>query len=253
MNTSKPFISFSSSFVPLWQKVNNNIFNINSQLVGINNTSPQDSLDVSGSVIARFYTTSLNVFNPSSDASQNNIAIVPTNGQFHTVLNGRVDVSGATGQIVLGGRVIARTTGSNFNISLGQNATCEGDNNLALGCSSISNGTRVNTLGYGARSELRADRFVIGFDASNQSFGGIDCSGVGTTSFRAGINISNPSSTLDIGGNSIRIRQQFIPLSTADPAGNIGDITWGLDISGNEYIYVKTSVGWKRTSNLSSY
>lgn len=45
----------------------------------------------------------------------------------------------------------------------------------------------------------------------------------------------------------LRIINSFTPTGTADTTGNIGDVSWDDD-----YIYVKTNVGWKR-STLSTF
>lgn len=61
-----------------------------------------------------------------------------------------------------------------------------------------------------------------------------------------GINQTSPTSTLDIngsGGTQLRLRTTFTPSATADATGAIGDIAWDDD-----YVYVKTSAGWKRSA-----
>lgn len=56
-----------------------------------------------------------------------------------------------------------------------------------------------------------------------------------------------PTSKLDIeaasGYNQLRLRSTYTPTSTADTNGNAGDVAWDDD-----YIYIKTSAGWKRTA-----
>ena len=104
---------------------------------------------------------------------------------------------------------------------------------------------------------LYADtQFLITYATSGQSsWGGIYFKPyIGYTSIRSGgtdtiflnsgnvgIGISSPTSKLDVNDNRIRIRSTFTPTSSADANGNIGDIAWD-----DNYIYVKTSVGWKR-------
>lgn len=60
-----------------------------------------------------------------------------------------------------------------------------------------------------------------------------------------------PSSTLDIDGvegfNQFRLRKTYTPTSSSDANGNVGDISWD-----ENYIYIKTAAGWKRTT-LSSF
>jgi hypothetical protein len=45
------------------------------------------------------------------------------------------------------------------------------------------------------------------------------------------------------GYNQLRLRTTFTPSSSSDASGNVGDISWDGD-----YIYVKTSSGWKRSA-----
>jgi hypothetical protein len=53
------------------------------------------------------------------------------------------------------------------------------------------------------------------------------------------------TTTLDVNGstgyNQIRMRTSYTPTGTSDPNGAAGDIAWDAD-----YVYVKTSSGWKR-------
>jgi hypothetical protein len=56
-----------------------------------------------------------------------------------------------------------------------------------------------------------------------------------------------PTSLLDINGKNgihqFRLRHSFTPESTKDPRGNVGEVSWD-----ENYIYIKTNVGWKRSS-----
>lgn len=59
------------------------------------------------------------------------------------------------------------------------------------------------------------------------------------------------TSTIDIEGlqgfNQFRLRKTYTPTSSSDANGNTGDMSWD-----DNYIYIKTSTGWKRTA-LSSF
>jgi hypothetical protein len=63
---------------------------------------------------------------------------------------------------------------------------------------------------------------------------------------KVGIGTSDPESFLDVanplGDPGLRLRNPMTPTGTADSVGNIGDVSWDDD-----YVYVKTSAGWKRT------
>jgi hypothetical protein len=62
-----------------------------------------------------------------------------------------------------------------------------------------------------------------------------------------GIGTSAPTARLHIQGatgyNQLRLATSYTPTSSADPNGNVGDIAWD-----NNFLYVKTSVGWKRAA-----
>lgn len=60
---------------------------------------------------------------------------------------------------------------------------------------------------------------------------------------QVGIMTNTPTTPLDVNGNGIRIRTAKTPTSTADASGNIGDHAWD-----DNYLYVKTSAGWKRSA-----
>jgi len=54
---------------------------------------------------------------------------------------------------------------------------------------------------------------------------------------------TEPTSKLHVNDDRIRIEQSFTPTGTADTSGNVGDWAWDDD-----YRYVKTSTGWKRSA-----
>lgn len=60
-----------------------------------------------------------------------------------------------------------------------------------------------------------------------------------------GIGTKETTAALDINGstgyNQLRLRTTFTPSSASDTRGDVGDIAWD-----SNYIYVKTSTGWKR-------
>jgi hypothetical protein len=62
-----------------------------------------------------------------------------------------------------------------------------------------------------------------------------------------GIGTTAPTAKVDVVGvtgyNQLRLRTPYTPTGSADPNGNVGDIAWD-----DNYIYVKTSVGWKRAA-----
>ena len=88
-------------------------------------------------------------------------------------------------------------------------------------------------------------RFYAGESAQVTSH--LHIQGSGTTRGNIGINNESPTSKLDIIGNTgyqqLRLRTNYSPPDTGDSNGEIGDMAWDDD-----YIYIKTSGGWKRTA-----
>jgi len=75
-----------------------------------------------------------------------------------------------------------------------------------------------------------------------------------TTSGRTSIGVDSATSItskLDVSGeqgyNQLRLRKKYTPTSSSDTNGNEGDVSWD-----DNYLYIKTSTGWKRTT-LSSF
>lgn len=60
-----------------------------------------------------------------------------------------------------------------------------------------------------------------------------------------GLGTNAPVSRLDVAGaagySQLRLRTSYTPVNYADSNGNVGDIAWD-----DSYLYLKTSVGWKR-------
>lgn len=113
-----------------------------------------------------------------------------------------------------------------------------------------SNGNLVFSIALNGDGSTR----INGHDNSGASV--IQFSGGTTSSYlngpsNFGIGNNSPTSKVDInasnGYTQFRLRNSYTPTSTADANGNIGDIAWD-----DNYWYIKTSIGWKRTA-LSTY
>jgi hypothetical protein len=95
-------------------------------------------------------------------------------------------------------------------------------------------GTITNAVGIFLRDQTSGtNNFGIYQAGSNINYFGGNV-GIGTTT---------PTTQLDVSGNSIRIRTTKTPTSSADASGNVGDLGWD-----DNYTYVKTSSGWKRSA-----
>ena len=89
-------------------------------------------------------------------------------------------------------------------------------------------------------------RFFVGQIAGASGTPDLHIQGSGTTRGNIGINNGSPTSKLDIigtGYNQLRLRNSYTPSSSGDTNGSVGDIAWD-----NNYLYIKTSTGWGRTS-----
>ncbi len=61
-----------------------------------------------------------------------------------------------------------------------------------------------------------------------------------------GFGTATPTSSIDInasGSTQFRLRQSYTPTSSGDTSGNVGQIAWD-----NNYMYVKTNLGWGRAA-----
>ena len=89
-------------------------------------------------------------------------------------------------------------------------------------------------------------RFFVGQVAGASGTPDLYILGSGSTRGNIGINNGSPTSKLDIigtGYNQLRLRNSYTPSSSGDTNGSVGDIAWD-----NNYLYIKTSTGWGRTS-----
>jgi hypothetical protein len=93
----------------------------------------------------------------------------------------------------------------------------------------------VNLRAFDASNNVGYGLYASGANASNYIAGTL---GVGTTSATSRVDALGAN-----GYSQLRLRTTYTPTSTADALGNVGDIAHDVN-----YIYVKTSAGWKRAA-----
>jgi len=122
--------------------------------------------------------------------------------------------------------------------------------------SNVSSATITNAYG------LNAEIFNTGGGTVTNGFGiyigniqatnkwsvyAIDATAPSYFAGKVGIGTLTPTASVDInagtGYNQLRMRTPFTPANTADANGNTGDVAWD-----DNFVYVKTSAGWKRTT-----
>jgi hypothetical protein len=87
----------------------------------------------------------------------------------------------------------------------------------------------VGTLSDGVTSRPSGDEFVVA-DIGNV--------GIGETNPLAKLHIDSAN-----GFDQLKLESTYTPSSSSDPNGTVGDIAWDDD-----YIYIRTSTGWKRSA-----
>lgn len=125
-----------------------------------------------------------------------------------------------------------------------------------------TSGTLTNGYGFWARGASSSVSNYRGFRVENSSATGnnygiellmnsgankfnIMASGTANNYMNGNLGLltNAPTAPVDINGTTLRVRTSFTPTGTADTAGNVGDVTFD-----DNYIYRKTSTGWKRSA-----
>lgn len=158
---------------------------------------------------------------------------------------------------VVGSRAMNDLTTGSFNVAMGReaglypnevsNSTKTGSNNVFLGYRSgqSHNENTDESVAIGSYATARTKGTAIGRKTKAGGVGsvaiGIDSEGNGATTF------NKNEFVLGTDNHRIKIKGKFnmpsyTPTGTSDTAGEIGDLA-----KDDNYIYVKTSVGWKRS------
>ena len=159
--------------------------------------------------------------------------------------------------VAIGSSALSSSTTGYGNTGIGYqtlNSVTSGNNNIGYGYgagSNITTGSNNTVLGYmsfvpnaTANNQLTISNIIYG-----TGLGAI----YGTVSTgNIGIGVQAPLSRLDVNGvngyNQLRLETSYTPTSSSDTHGNIGDVAWDTN-----YIYIKTSAGWKRTATLNTF
>lgn len=164
---------------------------------------------------------------------------------------------------VVGSRALNDMTNGNCNIAMGREAglypngkstpTKKGDFNTFLGyrTGQYSLVDAQRSVAVGANATTHTDAVALGFGALAGGLGSVavgrDSSGKSAVAYLENeFMLGTEKHHVKIPGK-LNVKQ-YTPTSTADPVGIVGDIC-----ADDNYIYTKTSAGWKRTPSLETF
>ncbi len=157
-------------------------------------------------------------------------------GSGATVAGGSAcEATGHNGAV--GGGFVSIASGYCATVAGGYRATAAGDYSSAGGRDVTVDETADYTLAFGRDFTTSVPNAVVFHNSVDP--------------IRMCVGDSSPTATLDVHGltghDQLRMRTSFTPSATSDTLGKVGDIAWDDD-----YVYIKTSVGWRRAA-LSSW
>lgn len=161
-----------------------------------------------------------------------------------------------TDNVAVGYNVLSSNSIGSANVGFGSlslNSTTVGDGNVAIGyLAGASNITGSYNTFIGGGSDCLFSNLVNSVAIGNGTLISQSNTVVVGNGQNVGVNTSTPTSTLHVAGitgyQQFRMETQYTPgLGTVTPTGNDGDVAWD-----NDYIYIKTPVGWKR-AGLSTF
>lgn len=170
-------------------------------------------------------------------------------GQSASILGGSYnEATGASATVAGGGKNRAR--GNAAVVAGGFYNNSDGDYSFTTGHSASATGDY--SFAAGRRARARHDGTFVWADSEDDDFESTkENQFLIRASGGVGIATNEPTATLDVKGsngfNQLRLRSSYTPTGTGDINGNVGDLAWDED-----YVYVKTTKGWKRTP-LSSW
>jgi len=130
--------------------------------------------------------------------------------------------------------------------ALGERAHGNGDHSMALGKDVTASADSCIVLGSGQGTSNNLtnstpNSLIVGFNTTTPTMF------VGGTDHLVGVGTTTPSSKLDVDGDTgyeqLRLRDTYTPTGSADANGSTGDVAWD-----DNYVYVKTSGGWRRAA-----
>ena|GEM_PF-5241783 len=211
----------------------------------------------------------------------NGYAATVAGGFYNKVSNDHASIGGGNGNVAT--REYATVGGGHSNEAYGDSATVGGgydnraggvyatvaggrENSAAFWCSTVAGGisnqahgsyatvpggeqnsaTGQYSLAAGRRAKALHDGALVWADSQDADFKSTgDNQFLIRASGGVGMGIAEPTAQLDVGAktgyNQVRMRTPYTPKTTKDENGNVGDIAWD-----DNYLYVKTSEGWKR-------
>ncbi len=153
---------------------------------------------------------------------------------------------GGMGNTGMGVNALTANASGNDNTAVGAEslkANTTGHRNTAVGKEAFTTGTGYsNSTAIGYYAQITDNNMVR---LGNDNITSLICMGAyaATTTSSPNLYVDNTGKFFRSTASYINLKAAFTPSGSADPAGTTGDVTWD-----DNYLYVKTSAGWKRTA-----
>jgi hypothetical protein len=156
----------------------------------------------------------------------------------------RLEAGGVEGlRVTSGGKVGIGATSPAYNLSVHKDGVSLSYVQMTNGTTGVTDndGFRVGINGSGYAFIINEENTPLQFSTNDQTRATIAADG------KVGIATTSPTAALDVNGstgyNQVRMRTSYTPTTTTDPNGSVGDMAWD-----DNFIYIKTSTGWKRAA-----